>query len=395
LTNFPLKTLACLSATFLSVSLLAQAANASAVVNRVQPAQSATRGMSVADQHHWKPYFVTKPATNIDRASLQFQAAAGNTLPFFSDSVLSPLDNHTYNYQILGTNPKSSLTSTIIHYIPIMLRVHFPDGTVLDPTKPGCNDTKSVRLRFFTGPLFRNVPLTSNGINVGTTQIVDGFQRAEFWSLTQGSGYHVLLRAAAKVRIVDYNAPSGSVTTAGACAGSGHNLGVINPNSYDSELQTLTNQYATTNQLPIIAAYNVVLGYGLSNCCIIGYHSAYPRTGGTQVYATGAYTDAGIFSGGLADIHAWTHELGEAFNDPFVNNGTPAWGHVGQVSGCQNNLEVGDPLTGTPFIVNFHGFTYHPQEMAYFDWFFRTPSGGTGGKYSFEGTFASAQGACH
>ncbi len=75
--------------------------------------------------------------------------------------------------------------------------------------------------------------------------------------------------------------------------------------------------------------------------------------------------------------------------------GRPAWGHVGQVSGCQNNLEVGDPLTGTPAVqVPLNGFTYHGQELAFFDWFFRTPSNGTAGKYSFEGTFTSAQGTC-
>lgn len=115
-----------------------------------------------------------------------------------------------------------------------------------------------------------------------------------------------------------------------------------------------------------------------------------------QTYANGAYTDPGIFSPGLQDIHVWVHELGELFNDPFINNATPGWGHVGQVQGpfCQNNLEVGDPLTGTAFQVQYNGFTYHPQEMAFFDWFYRTPSHATERKYSFEGTFASAQPAC-
>jgi hypothetical protein len=96
----------------------------------------------------------------------------------------------------------------------------------------------------------------------------------------------------------------------------------------------------------------------------------------------------------IEDIHAWTHELGELLNDPFVSNATPAWGHIGQVGGCQNNLEVGDPLTGTAFNLKYNGFMYHPQELAFFDWFFRTPSKGTGGLYSFEGTFTSPQGAC-
>ena len=146
-------------------------------------------------------------------------------------------------------------------------------------------------------------------------------------------------------------------------------------------------------QLPVLLAYNVVQTEG-NQCCIIGFHGAYGRSGGTQVYATGSYTDPGEF-GAIEDIYAWTHEIGEAFNDPFTNNGTPAWGHVGQVSGCQNNLEVGDPLTGSTAVsLPLHGFTYHAQELAFFDWFFRTPSNGTGGYYSFEGSFKTAQGAC-
>jgi hypothetical protein len=62
------------------------------------------------------------------------------------------------------------------------------------------------------------------------------------------------------------------------------------------------------------------------------------------------------------------HEIGEWMNDPFGNNPTPLWGHTGQVSGCQNNLEVGDPLTGTivPPVVMPNGFTYHLQELAFF-----------------------------
>ena len=31
----------------------------------------------------------------------------------------------------------------------------------------------------------------------------------------------------------------------------------------------------------------------------------------------------------------------------IATNPTPKWGHIGQVSGCQSNLEVGDPLSGT------------------------------------------------
>jgi hypothetical protein len=346
------------------------------------------------DRNQRIPIFVVMPARGVNFATLGEQANAGVTIPFFQNHVTSPLDHHVYTFQIAGTDPTVNKVSTTIQYVPVALRVHFADGTVLDPSKPGCNDTVPVSTRFFTGPLFTNVPLTSNGINVGTTQIIDGFQRAEFWSLVHGSTYHLLLSQAHAPRLIDVNAPAGSVTSPGACSGKGHNLGQIPINGWDNIVVTQINKFAKTNQLPIIAAYNVVETAG--GCCIIGYHNAYGRAGGTQTYATGAYTDAGIFGApGIQDIHAWTHEIGEWANDPFINNATPAWGHVGQVSGCQNNFEVGDPLTGTAFTVVENGFTYHPQEMAFFDWFYRTLSKGTGAEFSFEGTFEASQAACH
>jgi hypothetical protein len=335
-----------------------------------------------------RPIFVTLPPRGVDFTTLG-QPNANMTVPFFTNTVTSPLDGKTYTFRMVGTDPSKTPASTTVKYVPIVLRVHFADGTVLDPTKPGCNDTVSVEKRFFGSPLFHSVKLVSNGINVGTTQIEDAFQRANFWSMVGGTGFHVLLAPAMSPILVDVTAPSGSVTSPGACPGKAHNLGQININAYDNIVVQLNNKYAKTTQLPIVAAYNVVETFG--GCCIIGYHNAYGRSGGTQTYAVGAYTDAGIFSPGIQDIHAWTHELGEWMDDPFINNATPSWGHVGQQPGCQNNLEVGDPLTGTPFIVQFNGFTYHPQELAFFSWFFRTPATGTGGEFSFEGTFESSQ----
>jgi hypothetical protein len=42
------------------------------------------------------------------------------------------------------------------------------------------------------------------------------------------------------------------------------------------------------------------------------------------------------------------------------------------VAVCQNNLEVGDPLSGTNFspIGGRNGFTYHLQELWFFSWLY-------------------------
>ena len=80
-------------------------------------------------------------------------------------------------------------------------------------------------------------------------------------------------------------------------------------------------------------------------------------------------------------------------NDPLGSNPTPAWGHTGQVRGCQNNLEIGDPLTGTLFpSVTLSGFIYNPQELAFFWWFYGGPSHAAGNDFSDDGTFSKDAG---
>ena len=76
-------------------------------------------------------------------------------------------------------------------------------------------------------------------------------------------------------------------------------------------------------------------------------------------------------------------------NEPTKTTMRPAWGHIGQQPDCQNNYEVGDPLTATnlPLVTLPNGFSYHLQEMAFFNWFYGGPSVGVNGWYSDNATF--------
>jgi len=79
--------------------------------------------------------------------------------------------------------------------------------------------------------------------------------------------------------------------------------------------------------------------------------------------------------------------VAEWLDDPNIGNKTPAWGHIGQVSGCQGNLEVGDPLSGTVSTVNLSGMTYHLQDLAFTSWFYQQdPPTSYNGRYSMFGT---------
>jgi hypothetical protein len=141
--------------------------------------------------------------------------------------------------------------------------------------------------------------------------------------------------------------------------------------------------------------YNVAWFVGkTSECCVGGYHGAFGNP--AQTYSPFLFDLTGVFGVGTEDTDIAAHEVDEWQDDPLGTNATPAWGHVGQVTGCQSNLEVGDPLTGTNFpnVTMPNGYAYHLQELAFFSWFYGPPSIGAGHKFSDDGTFTSAQGAC-
>ena len=222
-------------------------------------ANVAGRAGSIADQRGWVPRFAVMAPKNVNMSKIEALRDANKSLPFFTGSVKSQLDGNTYNYQIVGADPAKSTGTTKLQYVPIVVRIHFSDGTVLDPTQPGCNDTVSVEDRFFKGPNFENTALKSNGVNVGKTQINDAFQRAEFWTTLKSKNYHLILTAAKKPILVDYTAPSGSTTDSGVCADEkkvSHRIGEIDINSYDNEMEALAAKYATPNQVPIVLSYN-------------------------------------------------------------------------------------------------------------------------------------------
>ncbi len=371
---------------------------------------AAGRVISIDELNQWAPLYVTLPSHDVDVASLDAQQAALRTIPFFSGTVKSPLRKLSYNYRIAGADPRKSATTTKIPYVAIVLKVHFKGNFGgknldfwLDPTKPACGDSVSVANRFLKGPNFNPVALTSNGASIGKVQITDGFQRAEFWKIRKGPGYHTVLKSARASIVQPVDAPPYSaISSKPLCGGDGHRVGIVPIAWMISTAERLAKKWAKTNQVAIFLTYNVFETLDVNSPGLIGgYHLSFGRgAAGTQVYGVGVYNDKGIFKNpGSADIDTWTHEFGDLLNNPFPltqdrSNQVPAWGGVGQVptGRCQGNLETGDPLTGSQFTVSYNGFTYHPQELAFFDWFYRTPSQGTGGKYSFKGTFKTYQG---
>jgi hypothetical protein len=149
----------------------------------------------------------------------------------------------------------------------------------------------------------------------------------------------------------------------------------------------------SANSFPIFLTYNTFFTQG--GCCILGFHTAFGRAPNQLTLGVAAYSDPGIFSVPIQDIHALSHEVAEWLDDPFVNNTVPGWSG-GQVSGCSNVLEVGDPVTGIAFQVTMNGTTYNPEDLVFLPWFARqVPSNSVNGWYTFLNTYTSPPAVCN
>jgi hypothetical protein len=355
-----------------------------------------------------RPRFKVVPLHGATDADVRNATATGSTIPMWNYTATSTRDGLPYSGTMVGnaspfTSPNTS-TSVTAQIVPIIFNM--PDGGVFNPTAADpcaaapLTNTSDLAL-FQQSPILGSHAYTMNGVSVGSTQYDDAFQRANFWSLVGGQNYHVLL-SPTTLSAISLAVPSGDGATLAPGPGSGQcgNLGEVDINWFGDYLEntlipSLSAQGVNSTTFPIFLLSNVVMTEG-GGCCILGYHGAYGST--VQTYAVTNFDTTGAFGPAWEDTDASSHEVGEWINDPLGSNPTPAWGDTGQVAGCQNNLEVGDPLSGTNFLPNVtmpNGYTYHLQELAYYSWFIGAPTLGAGtSKFSDNGTFVTQAPQC-
>jgi len=325
-------------------------------------------------------------------------AAAATTVPMWSYAVTATRDGSTATGVMVGRSPffHGARTTTIPAFI-VPVKVHMPDGSVFDPGAPDskCLGSKVPSTVYQNSPLFNSTDFVMNGSDVGTAQYVDAFQRANFFTenvSATGSRYHTMLNATV-LSEQTFTVPSGEGASfsLGGCS----KLGIMDVSTFDAFVQGTIVPFVTANgggptSLPIILLYNVGMespfSGGITNCCILGFHSVFSNP--VQTYSVADFDSSGVFGPDVSDVTPSSHEIAEWMDDPLGTNFVPPWGNIGQVMGCQNNLEVGDPLSGTVFpSVALNSFTYHMQELAFFSWFIGSPSIGAGGDFSNNGTF--------
>jgi hypothetical protein len=383
-----------------------------------------------------KGYFtVRRPTQGVAMDSVKAKAlsaaaspATATTLPLWTFDVVASRDGNTYPGVMVGLDPFHSPGSVTVptFVVPVKIVTH-TIGTSVDLTtgaistapgvttfNPAVADTaclsapNDVPTKLFAqSPILNSAKFDFGGTIVGDTQYVDAFQRGNFWNANKDvpADSHVLLKAKF-LDPITINVPA-SLGLALATSAFGPPdfcapMAIVDINWFDTMvtgtiIPALAAKGVNPTNFPIFFVHNVVWASPVTNlgtCCALGYHSLTGFPIPTQTYSPADFDSTGLFGPGSEDTAVMAHEVGEWMNDPFTINPTPAWGGIGQVAGCANVLEVGDPLSGTdaPPIVMSNGFTYHLQELAFFSWFLGAPSVGIHGWFSNNGTFLTDAG---
>jgi hypothetical protein len=212
--------------------------------------------------------------------------AASTPLTTWNGSFVS--GGSTFTFNMVGTAPSTGTSTTVQAFIiPIKLVVGthtFDPQTVLSNGKTVVNNT-------IASPVFATgVDFTSGGVDMGATQYVDAYQRANFWgTVSAHTGYHVLLGGPTLEPQVTLTPPKRSATTGTPF---GHLAAEVDINYFNSQIQTIMQNTAAIqpNTLPIFVIYDTYLTQNHS-CCIGGYHSAFGLTSAPQAYAVFSYVD--------------------------------------------------------------------------------------------------------
>ena len=330
------------------------------------------------------PMFKALPAHSYYQVNAQAPAAA---LPQWTFNFTHKHKN--YNDVFVGTDPSSTNTTTTIQWgiIPIKMVYGPSNGNMaFDPNSIYSGNMTAVQMILGSPQFQSTVDFVQGGTDVGKTQYGDAYQRANFWSdVMTNTNYHLLFGKAviAPTQTINVSVAQGSVISN---PWSGIPTGTMDINAFDTQLQAIMASFKQIqpNVLPLFLTYNVYLTSG--GCCVGGYHSALagPPNGQTYAYTTTISQAAvPVFS---QDIGALSHEIGEWILDPFTTNNSPC-----------GIMEIGDPLETEPNFGDFpytvNGFTYHPQDLVFVDYFGAPTTLPVNGWFTFQNE-TNADGVC-
>lgn len=312
------------------------------------------------------------------------------------------LSQHTFSYTysgqkitavIVGPDPATTNSSTTIGVgiIPIKMVYGSNNGNMtFDPNTTYSGSLTATQMVAGSPMFVKSIDWVQGGTDLGKTQYIDAYDRANFWgSIQTNSNYHLLFSKPliAPEQTINVTSAEGKVI---ANPWSGIPTGTMDINAFDAQLQTIMAKFKQIqpNVLPIFLTYNVYLTE-FGQCCIGGYHSANGSQPSGQTYSYATTVSQGVSAVFSEDISALSHELGEWQLDPFVDNLAPSL-----CSARGNSLmENGDPLENNPnfgtYPYTVNGFTFHPQDLVTMPYFGAPTSTSVNGFFTFQGEHLS------
>lgn len=295
----------------------------------------------------------------------------------------------TNKFVMVGTDPSATNVTTTVPVYIIPVKFGFTKNSknyIFDPTKAIGSGLSAVN-QTLASPIFQSsIDYVQGGTDIGTTQYEDAFQRGNFWTdVMTNTDYHVLLGTPTVLPTLTIKVPTADGTVGTSSYGPPGTLGIVSYNWFTAEAPTWIAKYSqiTPSAIAIFITYNVYLSEtsNFAGCCIGGYHNAYGSSKSPQTYAQfsfmGQSTAREVFS---SDVSALSHELGEWYDDPYVNNLQGA---------CGGLLEVGDPLEGNAdygdTIYTIGGYPYHIQDLVFLKYFGQTPATSVNDWWTFQG----------
>lgn len=323
----------------------------------------------------------------IERNKTESNDERFRSLPHFTSSFA--VAGVTYPYTMLGYPPWSGRTAHIRSVIvPMRMRfVGFGSNHDIAVTF----DPESAVSSILKSPIYQDASFPN-----GVGQFNDMMQRATFWNkMDPERKWHVRLAPPKVVHAIDVviTPELGTLYQSGNAT-----FGQVPFDFFDSVARAIIQALGVDpDEIPIFV---------IQNCTPQGRgdHRAFSiqNEDGSETFQTAIYTswfDPALVDAQFADVSTLNHEIGELFNDPFLNNVVPEWRNPPEsdpAAGCAYTplLEVGDPQHNNQTLWDFpvvaiplDGVIYHLQDLVMLPWFEdEVPSSAENGWYDFPST---------
>jgi len=345
------------------------------------------------------------------QAATPFTLAHVRSVPNFQSSFNSRGKN--WPFTMMGAAPSGGASINVpAKIVAISLRLQNADLVTFT----------TVSVTAFKTPTLNSPNFQAANYSSGSSiQFADAVQRAEFFH-TMKSTWHTSLRPTTIVQSLTLNVPRFTTITLNgkktqvrtyftSKSPDGHTVVFLLDQFFFQKISTIVVNQINAGRF-ITSAVNITLfpntflysvnkTGGMGACCVLGFHTFFTDNGtpteSRWIFVFASWISPGIFSGGFRDVTALSHEISEAFDDPFVNNLVPAWQFPNEPGTCQDDLEVGDPvevLSNVVFPVKIGATTFHPQTEALLQWFEqKTTSNAISGAFSYPNTKALTKSA--